>query len=140
MSILDQPRYRDSPINLFLENLVLDIIGQLPPGADAKIQDMDLQHVFKASAVEWRQVIREVLHLSPTFDTAVLDLWYRNSDRAQEEGFEYIPFHFAQEFVDRYFADDSKVDVWTPDTLRAAKARIAERAAQRGDAPDGALN
>ena len=127
MGVLDDPRYKENPLFLFFEDLVLDVMGCLPAGDHAKIQAMDLQRIFKTRAVEWRQVIREVLHLSPTFDTAVLDLWYRNSDQAQREGFEYLPSHFAQEFVDRYMAEESKVDLWTPETLQAARERIRKR-------------
>ena len=122
---LSEPRYKDSPINLFFEDLILDVLGQLPPGDAEKLQAMDLQRVFNTKASDWREVVREVLHLSDTIEVAIWDLWLRNRENLRREGLNLHPLAFSQDFVDHYFADDSKVDVWTPATLEAARKRIA---------------
>jgi hypothetical protein len=112
---------------LFLEAVVLDVIGHLPEGDRVKIERMDVKTAFGTRAAEWRMAVREVLQLSTTFDTAVLDLWYRNLDRAREQGTEYPPRQFARHFADQCLAPESRVDVWTEETLRAAQERIARR-------------
>ncbi|HEX3129065.1 MAG TPA: hypothetical protein VH394_17155 [Thermoanaerobaculia bacterium] len=118
-------RYASNPIALFFESYVLDVLGQLPTEKSEKIQSLNLQKVFKTEASEWRDVIREALHLSPTIDIAILDLWYTNQGLARQRKVEYSAIAFAQDFHDQYLKEDSKVDVWTPETLEAAKARVA---------------
>jgi len=120
----DNPRYAENPIYLFAELYVLDTIGHMPP--EKNPQDMNLQSVFNTKASEWRDVIAEVLHFSETINIAILDLWHRNKHHYND------PWHFAQDFIDKYNEDDSKVDVWPEGTLEAARSRIA--AAQAEDA------
>jgi len=122
---LSNPRYAQSPITFFFESYILDVLGQLPGERSDKIQSMNLQKVFNTQASEWREVIRETLHLSTTIEIAILDLWYTNQEVAKQRGVEYAPLAFAQNFNDEYQRDESKVDVWSAETLAAAKARIA---------------
>jgi hypothetical protein len=132
---LSNPQYANNPIALFFESYVLDVLGQLPTERSNKFQSMNLQKVFKTEASEWRDVIRETLHLTPTIDIAILDLWYTNQELARQRKVEYTAPAFAQDFSDQYQRDDSKVDVWTPEALEAAKARVAVfgRPARRGE-------
>ena len=125
-TISDHPRYAKQPINLLFEALVLEIIGHLPDAKRQTLQAMNLQKVFNTQATEWRAVLRETLHLSDTIEVAVLDLWYRNRDALRNQGQEYDPVAFSQDFADNYFADDSKVDVWPEGALDEAKKRIAD--------------
>ena len=130
-TILEHPRYAKEPINLLFEALILDVIGHLPDAKRQALQAMNLQKVFNTRASEWRAVLRETLHLSDTIDVAILDLWYRNRDVARQQGQEYDPVSFSQDFADHYLVDDSKVDVWPGDALEVARKRIAEyRAAE----------
>ena len=56
MGILDDPRYKENPLFLFFEDLILDVMGCLPAGDHAKIQAMDLQRIFKTTAaLPWRK-------------------------------------------------------------------------------------
>lgn len=129
MSQLEQPRYKQNPVYIFFENYILDVVGHLPRERAERIQSMNLQKVFKTNAVEWRAVIRETLHLSPTIDIAILDLWYRNREIARSQGIEYAPEQFAANFTDEYMKEGSQVDVWPPGALEAAQKRIgAQRA------------
>jgi len=131
VSALEHPRYKQNPIYLFFESFVLDTIGHLPDDRSRAIQAMNLQRVFKTSAVEWHAVLRETLHLSETIEIAILDLWYRNQDIARGKGVTYSPEQFAVNFTDEYMKDGSQVDVWPPGALEAAKQRIAARAAKK---------
>lgn len=123
-SVSDNSRYQANPSYVFFENYVLDVLGKLPPEKSASIQAMNLQKIFSARASEWREVLREVLHLSETIDIAILDLWVRNRACHGETDQDY--FAYAQNFVDHYTARDSKVDVWPDGTLEAAKERIRQ--------------
>jgi len=123
--LLSSPRYAADPIAILFENYILDVLGQLPTETSDQIQSLNLQKVFNTEAAEWRDVIRETLHLSPTIEIAILDLWYANQEIARQRQVEYTPMAFAQDFNDQYQKEGSKVDVWTPETLEAAKARVA---------------
>ena len=131
--ILEHPRYGKQPINLLFEALVLDVIGCLPDAKRQTLQTMNLQKVFNTQASEWRQVLRETLHLSDTIEIAILDLWYRNREVSRKQGQDFDPVVFSQEFADHYFAENSQVDVWPIGALDAARKRIAEyKAAEPG--------
>lgn len=125
MSDTDTERYEEAPIKRFVDIYVMAVIGALPAEIRLKMDRLDLQSVFKTKASEWRQVLRETLALSETFDTAILDLWFRWTDAALAQGKDYPPEQFAAGFTDNYFAEDSKIDVWLPGALEAAHARIS---------------
>ena len=127
MAADSDPRYTNKAMLLLFEALVLDTLGCLPADDRAAIEQMPLQRMFGTTASEWRTVVAETLHLSPTFEVAVLDLWYRNSDEAQQKGVSYEPRSFAREFVDHYLEPGSRVDVWTDDALASAQERIRRR-------------
>ena len=120
--VLNLPRYKENPIYIFFEGYILDVIGKFPSEKAASFQEMNLQKIFKTKATEWRHIVQEVLGLSPTIDTAILDLWIRNGDCYfdNEEGYRA----YAQDFTDNYMKDGSKVDVWSPETLLAAEKRV----------------
>ncbi|MDJ0652933.1 MAG: hypothetical protein QNJ40_02185 [Xanthomonadales bacterium] len=74
----------------------------------------------------WKQFVSDSLNLSDTIEVAIWDLWIRNSQNARKDGWSYHPWHFAQNFLDNYFAEGSEVDVWVGDALESAKSRIKE--------------
>ena len=115
------------PMGVILASFVLDIIGALPEGQDARLESMDLYRVFGLPHCHWRQAVASTLHLQDTFPIAVLDLWYKNSDIALATGQSYSAQKFAMDFVDQYFAPNSKVDQWPPGTLEQARAFVASR-------------
>lgn len=123
-SALDNPRYKANPIYLFFESYILDVLGKLSPEKSSSIQAMDLQRTFSTEASEWRDVLREVLHLSDTIHIAILDLWVRNHACYDQTNEGYLAF--AQDFTDHYVADGSKIDVWPAGALDAAKERIKQ--------------
>ena len=123
--LLRHPRYRDNPVYYFVERLVIDTIEGLP----AELQD-EIAQTIRADRVGWREKVKELATLSETFEVAVLDLWYRNSQIAADQGEALSAHDFALLFVDNYFLDDSQIDVWGPGALEAAKARIAAAEAE----------
>lgn len=125
MSDTGTERYEKAPIKRLVDTYVMDVIGALSSEISAKMDQLNLQRVFKTKASGWREVLRETLDLSDTFDTAILDLWLRWTDAALAEGREYSPEQFTVGFTDNYFAADSKIDVWSPGALEAARARIS---------------
>ncbi len=125
MNDIKSGRYAENPLKRLVDVYVLDVIGALPPEMAATAQRMDLQRVFKTAACEWRDVLRETLNLSDTFDVAILDLWIRWNEAALAEGKEYSAEQFTVGFTDEYLAGSSKIDVWPPGALDEAKKRIA---------------
>ena len=126
------PYYHDQrPLDLFFEFLVVDIVGVLPQETDTAIRQLVAKHptFFASAGGDWRSGVRLDLNLSATIDIAILDLWHRNSRKSEDDGWSYHPWHFAQDFLANYLADDSLVDVWEGDSLQQAKARI--QASQR---------
>jgi hypothetical protein len=127
---LSDPRYAKDPMALFFEGYVLSVLGCLQPEKDKAFQAMNIGRVLKTSATDWRGAVRESLHLSDTIDVAILDLWYRNTEISEKQGALYDPQHFAQDFVDQYNVEGSRVDIWPEGALDAAKLRV-EAARQR---------
>ena len=111
-------------MNMLFESFILDTIGKLPDDRVAQLNSMDLSKVFKTEPKDWKLIIKQVLNLSDTIEIAILDLWYKNQDIASKQGIDYDAVQFAIDFVDNYYKDDSKIDVWTDDTLAQAKERI----------------
>lgn len=123
-SIFEHPRYKENPMNILFANFILDTIGELSKDKYEQIDKMNLAKVFKTPDMEWKQIVKRVLNLSDTIDIAILDLWYRNREIAEKQGVDYHPIQFAMDFVDNYYKEDSKVDVWENDNLEQAKRRI----------------
>ena len=133
MSIQDHPRYGPNPVYIFFEAYIQDVVGFLPEEKSASIQSMNIQGVFDTKASDWRDVVKETLHLSDTIDIAILDLWYRNRGHFTAESGGYDPVWFSQVFTDEYMKDGSTVDVWPEGALAAAKSRIAEASSGEGE-------
>jgi len=121
------PYYRDQrPLDLFFEFFIVDILGLLPYATQNAIDELTTKHptFFAATNGDWRAGVRKMLNLSETIDIAILDLWYRNRQTASDQGWNYHPWHYAQNFRANYVAKGSRVDVWEDDALEQAKARI----------------
>ena len=121
---LDHPRYKANPIYLIFECYIEDAIGHLPEIKSKTLQEMNLQKVFKTKASDWKAVIRETLHLSRTIDIAIQDHWYQNREHFKNDEGRPDSYLFSQVFTDDFMADGSKIDVWPPGALDAAKVRI----------------
>jgi hypothetical protein len=114
------------PMDLFFEFYIMEVIGQLPAESLAALDSFAAQNPKLVADGEWKAMVRRDLRLSETIDIAILDLWYRNSEIAGQQGITYHPWHYAINFSENYLAEDSQVDVWPDGALEAAKARIAE--------------
>jgi hypothetical protein len=125
MAFTDHPRYKNNPMNLLFEAFIRDTIGHLPAEKARAVEQMNLPSRFKTQATDWRGAIAEVLHLSDTITIAILDLWYRNCEIGKQQGVDYDPIQFSMDFVDHFYEEGSRVDVWEGDALQAAKERIA---------------
>ena len=79
---------------------------------------------FEAHGGDWQQYVVKTSHLSDTIEVAIWDLWIRNSANARAKGWEYHPWHYAQNFADNFFAEGSRVDVWEGNALKEARKRI----------------
>ena len=125
-AIFDHPRYRVKPVLLLFEIFVLDVIGRLSPGKRQGIQELNVQKIFNTKSEHWKSALREVLQLSPTIETAILDNWYTKLDQNGGSDEKIDPEAFAKQFADRYFEEGSQVDTWPEGGLEKAKERIAE--------------
>lgn len=125
-SILDHPRYKEKPVILLFEIFVLDVIGRLSPEKRDGIQKLNIKKIFKTRAEHWKSALREVLHLSDTIETAILDSWYAKMEEHGGSDENIETEMFAKDFTDQYFEEGSQVDVWPEDALEKANERIAE--------------
>jgi hypothetical protein len=125
--------HQHRPLDFFFEMFVCDVIEELPRATKDALADFSKRHptFFSNHAGDWRNYVVAECHLSQTIETAIWDLWIRNLVRAKSEGWNYHPWHYAQNFADNYFVDNSKVDVWEPGALDAARGRIAQYRAQK---------
>jgi hypothetical protein len=119
---------RKRPLDFFFEMYVVSVIERLPQETISAIADFSTKHptAFFAHGGDWRQYVVTECHLSDTIEVAIWDLWIRNSANARRDGWEYHPWHYAQNFAENYFADGSRVDVWEGSALEEAKKRIQE--------------
>ena len=125
MDLLQNPRYKDRPVYLFFEKYVLDIIGELGEDKIKVLDGLNLHQIFGTQASDWRGVIEEALQLSQTIQIAILDQWYLYVDKKRDQGEEPDADKFTHEFVDAYFEEGSRIDVWKDSAeLEAAKQRI----------------
>lgn len=118
------PWYGQNLIYPFFESYVLDVIDELPAHRAKWLQNTDLQAILETRASEWKDVLCEVLCFSATINVAILDAWYRLLEIRDRRREKCDPVSFARDFVERFFAEDSDVDVWTPETLEKARHRI----------------
>lgn len=126
MDLLQDTRYQKTPVYLFFEKYVLDVIGELPQEKKDILQDVNLQATFGTQSSDWKDVIREVLHLSPTIDIAILLQWYQVLENTQIDSIDIDTQAFSKDFVDAYFEENSNIDVWTEESLNKAKVKITE--------------
>jgi len=73
--------------------------------------------------------------LSDTIDVAILDLWYRNREHFAGDDGVIDADWFANIFIDEYYKEGSKVDVWPEGALEAAKMRIAAAKSKDENSP-----
>ena len=121
------PYYHEQrPLDYFFELYVVDLIEELPSATSLALDDFSAKHpsFFERHNGDWRRSVVEELHLSDTIEIAIWDLWIRNSANAIRDGWKYHPWHYARNFADNYFAENSQVDVWEGDALEKAKQRI----------------
>lgn len=131
MNLSDHPRYQGDPMHLLFEIFIQDVIGQLPEEKRQAVERMDLPRALQTQAQEWRGAIAEALRLSGTIRIAILDLWAQDQEACQKLEVACDPVQFSMDFVDHYYEEGSRIDVWEGNALEAAKARIA-RQGQKG--------
>lgn len=125
-TILDNPRYKDKPVLLLFEIFVLDATGRLSTEKRKGIQELNIKKIFNTKAEHWKPALREVLQLSNTIEVAIQNSWVSRLSENGDSDENLDADVFAKEFADRYFAQDSQVDVWAEGALEQAKERIAE--------------
>jgi hypothetical protein len=121
------PYYKEQrPLDFFFEMYIVDVIDQLPEDTLSALSDFSNKHptFFETHNGDWRQYVIEESHLSDTIEVAIWDLWIRNSKNATDNGWEYHPWHYAENFSTNFFAEGSRVDVWEGDSLEQARKRV----------------
>ena len=117
----------DMNINVFFKAFILDTLKELPAEKSSMIEEMNLDKVFSTDFGNWKKTIKKVLNLSNTIEIAIKDLWLRNSEIAKNDGTELNADQFADLFIENYYVENSKVDIWESESdLNNAKKRIAE--------------
>jgi len=96
-------RYQGRPLLIVLENYVLDCIGKLPPESSQKLAG--LMQKALGGGPDWKQTLREMLHLDPSMDEELRKLWIKNEALAKQDGTLLHPVQFAKMVVDENFAE-----------------------------------
>ncbi|MFK8038926.1 MAG: hypothetical protein AB8B74_11585 [Crocinitomicaceae bacterium] len=114
-------------IDIFFKAFILDTLKQLPTEKNELIKNMNLDKVFSTDFNDWKKTIKKVLNLSDKMEIAIIDLWLRNSEISRNSGTELTADQFADLFIENYYTENSKVDVWESESdLNNAKKRIAK--------------
>ena len=117
----------DMNINVFFKAFILDTLKELPTEKNDLIEKMNLDKIFSTDFNDWKKTIKKVLNLSDTIEIAIKDLWLRNSEISKNDGTELNADQFADLFIENYFVENSKVDIWENESdFNNAKNRIAE--------------
>lgn len=117
----------DLNINVFFKAFILDTLKEPPTEKSELIRNMNLDNVFSTDFNDWKKTIKKVLNLSDTIEIAIKDLWLRNSESAKNDGTELNADQFADLFIENYYVENSKVDIWeNKSDFNNAKKRIAE--------------
>ncbi len=116
----------ERPLDYFFELYVVNTLNKLPKESLHALDEFSAKHpsFFESTNGDWKAYVVSSMHLSEIISVAIWDLWITNSSAACKDGWTYHPWHFAQNFVDNYSHNDSQVDMWTEESLRAAKERI----------------
>lgn len=125
-TILDNPRYGKKPVLLLFEIYVLDVIGHLSDEKRKGIQSLDIKALFNTKASHWKSALKEVLKLSPTVETSMLDNWISAIEKNEGNKTRLRSEDFAKKYADRYFRKNSTLDVWAEGALEKAKKRISD--------------
>ncbi len=127
LSFLSAYMQEQKPADLFFEFFIIDTIGDLPTETLILIDEYFKENIltFKDKG-EWRKAVKTWFRLSETIEIAILDLWYRHSEKAKSDGWHYLPWHFAMNFIDEYFKEGSRIDFWPGNSYQEALARIAK--------------
>jgi hypothetical protein len=122
-----EPQKTDMNIDVFFKAFILDTLKELPNEKNELIENMNLDKVFSTDFNDWKKTIKKVLNLSNTIEIAIKDLWLRNSEISKTTGNEMTTEQFADLFIENYYTENSKVDVWENESdLNNAKKRIDE--------------
>ena len=110
----------------FFEMYLVDVIDELSEDTLQALENFSAKHptFFEVHGGDWRKHVVEEFRLSDTIEIAIWDLWITNSANAEPDGWKYHPWHYAQNFADNYFSEESGVDVWEGNALEEAKKRI----------------
>lgn len=116
----------NTPMYKLFVCFILDTINELPKEQIKLINSMNLNSVFKTNFDDWRLIIKKVLHLSDTIEIAIKDLWLKNSKIAYDDEVKLTPDNFAHLFIENFYKEDSKIDVWeNNEELTKAKQNIS---------------
>ena len=122
-----EPQKTDMNIDVFFKAFILDTLKKLPTEKNELIENMNLDKIFTTDFNDWKKTIKKVLNLSDTIEIAIKDLWLRNSEISKNNGDELTAEQFADLFIENYYVENSKVDVWESESdLNNAKKRISE--------------
>ena len=124
--VIDNSRYKEKPVLLLFEIFVLDVIGRLTRGKRKSINDLNIKKIFSTKAEHWKPALREVLQLSNTIETAILNIWTGKIADNDDSDANLDIEQFSRDFTDLYFAENSQVDVWADGTLEKAQERISD--------------
>lgn len=113
-------------MTFFFKKYIQYTLDQLSEEENTNFNSLKLYNVYKRKPEDWTETISAVLNLSSTINIAIWDLWIKNSKIAEQENLEYTADQFADGFIENYFLEDSKVDVWEGTQLEEAKKLIEE--------------
>jgi hypothetical protein len=123
------PYYHENrPLDFFFEMYVCSVLEKLPLDTLDALSNFSAKHptFFEKYDGNWKEYVVKECNLSSTIEIAIWDLWLQNVEISVKDGWNYHPWHYAQNFRENHFAEGSKVDVWEGNALEVAKNRIAE--------------
>lgn len=108
-------------IDMLFKKYILQELGELPIEDYQKLNELQLFSVYNRPPENWNVTLFNILNFSETLNIAIWSSWI-NHQRYEDKSVE----EFADGFVQDYFADDSRIDIWEEGQLEAAQRLIQE--------------
>jgi len=113
-------------IDVLFKNFILLELGNLPEIENEKTNELKPYSIYERTEEDWTETVAAVLNFSENMDVAIWDDWIKSSQYAKAIGIDYTISQFADQFIEKYYSKDNKIEVWEENQLEEAKKNIEQ--------------
>lgn len=113
-------------IDVVFKNFVLLELGDLPQSENEKTNELKLYEAYERAEEDWTKTLAAVLNFPEIIDVSIWDNWIKSSKYAKAIGLDYTTDQFADQFIEKFYSNDNKIEVLEGKQLEEAKQIIEE--------------